>query len=265
MVVWYTATPLLRCYLRTGTFLNGGLVYGYSLAQVLPSDRYIPEWWSGIRLLPGSGTFLNGSLVYGYSLAQVLPSDRCYLRTGTFLNGGLVYGYSLAQVLPSDRCYLRTGTFLNGGLVYGYSLAQVLPSDRCYLRTGTFLNGSLVYGYSLAQVLPSDRCYLRTGTFLNGSLVYGFSLAQVLPSDRYIPEWWSGIRLLPCSGATFGQGYFENGTNVCCCLTVVLVAEIEDDKLAVAIEEELWKLRLSGVGDGFGMLQAWFHGAPANE
>ncbi|KAI5414977.1 hypothetical protein KIW84_040432 [Lathyrus oleraceus] len=164
MVVWYTATPLAqvlpsdRCYLRTGTFLNGSLVYGYS---------------------PCSGA----------TFGQVLPSDRCYLRTGTFLNGSLVYGYSpcsgatFGQVLPSDRCYLRTGTFLNGSLVYGYSLAQVLPSDRCYLRTGTFLNGSLVYGYSLAQVLPSDRCYLRTGTFLNGGLVYGYSLAQVLPSD----------------------------------------------------------------------------------
>ena len=43
------------------------------------------------------------------------------------------------------------------------------------------------------------------------------------------------------------QGCFENGTNVCCCLTVVLVAEIGDDKLAVAIEEELWKLRLSSA------------------
>ncbi|KAI5421394.1 hypothetical protein KIW84_044997 [Lathyrus oleraceus] len=35
MVVWYTATSLAqvlpsdRCYLRTGTFLNGSLVYGY--------------------------------------------------------------------------------------------------------------------------------------------------------------------------------------------------------------------------------------------
>ncbi|KAI5424718.1 hypothetical protein KIW84_030778 [Lathyrus oleraceus] len=102
MVVWYTATPLAqvlpsdRCYLRTGTFLNGSLVYGYS---------------------PYSDA----------TFGQVLPSDRCYLRTGTFLNGSLVYGYSpcsgatFGQVLPSDRCYLRTGTFLNGSLVYGYS------------------------------------------------------------------------------------------------------------------------------------------------
>lgn len=38
---------------------------------------------------------------------------------------------------------------------------------------------------------------------------------------------------------------FEDGMNVCCCLTAVLVAGIRDDKLVVAIEAGLWKIRLS--------------------